>query len=261
MILAIETATRICSVALFDATGVKGVLESAEENAHSRILNVLIDRLMKDLGMELKELSAVAVSKGPGSYTGLRIGVSAAKGLCYAKDLPLIAVNTLESMAFGLREVVESYLKGGFPIAGMKQGVKIVNSKGEPLPAGEDSAGQSILYVPMIDARRMEVYSAIFDQNTNIIRETEAEIIAADSFSNYKDRKLILGGDGAGKCKGILSGDNIYFLPETFNTSARFMQYAALKALEEKHFEDTAYFEPYYLKDFIAGKPKVKGLE
>lgn len=287
MILAIETATRICSVALFDATGVKGVLESDEDNAHSRILHVLIDRLMKDLGVVLEDLSAVAVSKGPGSYTGLRIGVSAAKGLCYAKHLPLIAVNTLESMAFGMHEVLKSDLGGGSPIAGMKSGPVIKNSKGESLAVADDKYPErksgaeafeedpndkglqrekgnfhdQVIYIPMIDARRMEVYSAIIDPDLKTVREAEAEIITADSFADYKNHKLIFGGDGAEKCKSILIGDNNYYLPNTFNTSARFMQNAALKALEEKRFENTAYFEPFYLKDFIAGKPRVKGLQ
>ncbi len=256
MILAIETATRICSVALFDASGVREVLESIEENSHSRVLHVLIDRLMKDQGIGLQDLSAVTVSKGPGSYTGLRIGVSAAKGLCYAKDIPLIGVNTLESMAFGMREVLISDSKGGSQIAGMPGGPVIKNPKGEN--PGLDS---NVCFIPMIDARRMEVYSAIFDTELKSIREAEAEVITTDSFAGYKDYKLIFGGDGAEKCKAILTGDNNYFLPDTFNTSARFMQLAALKALEEKRFENTAYFEPYYLKDFIAGKPRVKGLE
>jgi tRNA threonylcarbamoyladenosine biosynthesis protein TsaB len=244
MILAIETATRICSVALFDASGVIGVLESDEENAHSRILHVLIDRLMKDSKVELNDISAIAVSKGPGSYTGLRIGVSAAKGLCYAKNIPLIAINTLESLAYGMQE----YISGGN---------QAINNR------GDESINESepLLFIPMIDARRMEVYSAIFDNNINLLRETEAEIITDSSFENYKDLKLIMAGDGAEKCKTVLTGSNHYFMPAAFNTSARFMQQSALKALNEKRFENTAYFEPFYLKDFIAGKPKVKGLE
>ncbi len=247
MILAIETATRICSVALFDRSGTKGVLESDEENAHSRILHVLIDRLMRENGLQVQDLDAVAVSMGPGSYTGLRIGVSAAKGLCYAKDIPLIGVNTLESMAYGMKE----YITGG-SLAVSGEGTFTNNDL---------KAEKQLLFIPMIDARRMEVYSAVFDNELRPLRSAEAEIITEASFAQYKDYNLVLGGDGAEKCRAILTGGRFRFLPASFNTSARFMQKSALKALEEKRFEDTAYFEPFYLKDFIAGKPRVKGLE
>lgn len=232
MILAIETATQICSVALFRDWQVIGLLESDEHNAHSRILHILIDRLFKETGTALSDLTAIAVSKGPGSYTGLRIGVSTAKGFCYAKDIPLIGINTLECMA-----------------AGMK---KASAHKGLP---------DNCLLVPMIDARRMEVYSAVFDQNMNPVRETEAEVITADSYTGLRETSpLIIAGDGADKCKELLTGDNIIYL-DNFTTSARYMLEPAINAFNAGRFENVAYFEPFYLKDFIAGKPRVKGLD
>lgn len=230
MILSIETATPVCSVALFDGSNVVGLLESVEVNAHSRILHVLIDKLLKESGTDVNSLDAVAVSKGPGSYTGLRIGVSAAKGICYAKDIPLISVNTLKGMAFGMRSLLDSY-------------------------------DQKTLLVPMIDARRMEVYNAVYNIALETVRETSAEVITEDSFSEFiqKGYKLILAGDGTEKCRSILKHDNFNIIVE-FAASAKYMIEPVNKAFNEKKFEDVAYFEPFYLKDFIAGKPKVKGL-
>ena len=230
--MAIETATGMCSVALFRDGQVIGLLESDEHNAHSRILHVLIDRLFKESGTGLSDLSAVAVSKGPGSYTGLRIGVSTAKGFCYAKDIPLIAVNTLQGMAAGMREVV------------MQRGM-----------------ADNYLLVPMIDARRMEGYSAIYDPMLGTVRETEAEIITAESFTELRrNQPLILAGDGAGKCRELLQHqENIIFL-EGFEASARTLLEPAMIAFNAQKFENVEYFEPFYLKDLIAGKPRVKGL-
>lgn len=233
MILAIETATNVCSVALFRDNGIIGLLESDEHNAHSRILHVLIDRLFNETGTSLSQLTAVAVSKGPGSYTGLRIGVSAAKGFCYAKDIPLIAINTLECMA-----------------AGMKMNL-----------AGSGKTIENPLLIPMIDARRMEVYSAIYNTNLVPIRETQAEIITPESFSNLRlTSPLVIAGDGANKCKNILPEEKIIYLND-FQASAAWMLHPAIDAFRHQRFENTAYFEPFYLKDFIAGKPRVKGLE
>ena len=257
MILAIETATRICSVALFEDTRLIGLLESDEQNAHSRILHILIDKLLKDAGTDLSAVKAIAVSKGPGSYTGLRIGVSAAKGLCYAKNIPLIAINTLESMAFGMKQQAQT--------------------------DGLVSPDVPLYLIPMIDARRMEVFTAIYDRELQTVRETTAEIITGASLNDWgfvsglqdqekihktslqvNSLQIILGGDGAAKCKDILTNgqtvNGLTFL-ESFEASARYMLEPASKAFADKHFENTAYFEPFYLKDFIAGKPRVKGLE
>jgi tRNA threonylcarbamoyladenosine biosynthesis protein TsaB len=239
MILAIETATQICSVALFRDGQVIGLLESDEHNAHSRILHILIDRLFKESGTSLSDISAIAVSKGPGSYTGLRIGVSTAKGFCYAKDIPLIAINTLECMATGMREAIQQ----------------------QKLTDKLASNDLNYLLIPMIDARRMEVYSAVFNAMVQPVRETEAEVITAESFAELrKSHTLILAGDGADKCREMLTGNDIIYLDD-FNASARYMLNPAIDALNAKRFENVAYFEPFYLKDFIAGKPRVKGLD
>ena len=229
-ILHIETATQVCSVAL-SANGILlQLLESCEKNSHSATVTNFIDRVMKSAGMAFKELDAVAVSKGPGSYTGLRIGVSTAKGICYAVDKPLIAVGTLLSMAAGVREGLESR---GFPT----------------------------LLCPMIDARRMEVYCALYDAEGHELREVMAEIIDENSFGSELERdRIIFGGEGAEKCREVLgSRPNAAFL-DGFKASARYMQGLAAGKFEKQEFGNLAYFEPFYLKDFVAGKPRVKGL-
>ena len=229
-ILCIETATTICSVALASDRGVLSERKSSEKNAHSAIVTLFADDILMDVGLEYTDIDAVAVSKGPGSYTGLRIGVSTAKGLCYALDIPLISVNTLQSMAKGMADI-------------------LIN---------EDS---STLFCPMIDARRMEVYSAIFDNNTQEVRETKAEIIEPDSFTEYlRNHKMIFFGDGASKCRDILTHPNAVFYDD-INPSAANMAEIAKEKFKGKRFEDIAYFEPFYLKEFIAGIPRVKGLK
>lgn len=234
VLLCIETATQICSVSLSRDNEILGILESEEKNAHSRILHVLIDRLFKDNNMVVNDVDAIVVSKGPGSYTGLRIGVSTAKGLCYAVNKPLIAINTLEEMAYGMRDRLE------------KESIEFNHSP---------------LFIPMIDARRMEVFLAIFDPNIKEVLPTIAQIISEESFSDYKlNSHLILGGDGADKCKNYLRHENITYL-DNFKASASYMIKPALEAFAAGHFENVAYFEPFYLKDFIAGKPRVKGLD
>ncbi|OQX80152.1 MAG: tRNA (adenosine(37)-N6)-threonylcarbamoyltransferase complex dimerization subunit type 1 TsaB [Bacteroidetes bacterium 4484_276] len=227
-ILHIETATQICSVALSENNRVIATRSSDEKNAHSRVLTVFIKEILKQNNFKPEDLDALAVSMGPGSYTGLRIGVSTAKGLCFAIDKPLIAIGTLQAMAIGMAE-----------------------------KAGSSDA----LYCPMIDARRMEVYSAIFDRGNKQVREILAEIIDEDSFSGQlQTNQMIFAGDGAEKCKAILSPDpNAHFL-DHFIPSAEFMIKIAYEKFKAGKFEDVAYFEPFYLKDFIAGPPKVKGL-
>lgn len=234
ILLCIETATQICSVSLSRNNEVIGILESEEKNAHSRILHVLIDRLLKENDVEVKDVDAIVVSKGPGSYTGLRIGVSTAKGLCYAANKPLIAINTLEAMAHGMKS-------------------RFSNEASR--------TNKPLLFIPMIDARRMEVFTSIFDSDINEVSPTIAQIISEESFSDYKNNNhLVLGGDGAEKCKSYLQHENIMYLDD-FKASASFMITPALEAFEAGKFENVAYFEPFYLKDFIAGKPRVKGLD
>lgn len=231
LILNIETATPVCSVSITDGLAVLALRETSESNSHARVVAVFIDQLLKETGIDKHSLDAIAVSMGPGSYTGLRIGVSTAKGLCYALDKPLIGIGTTESMAYGMKEM---------PLA--------------------DKNGLPVMYVPMIDARRMEVYTALFDENLVRVKETTADIITADSFSSLLEtHHLVIAGDGAGKCYEILGHPNITYLHD-FTVSSVYMKLPAIRQFEAAAFEDTAYFEPFYLKDFIAGKPRVKGL-
>ncbi len=229
-ILHIETATQICSVALSENETIIAGKSSDEKNAHSRVLTVFIDELLKSNDLKPQDLDAIAVSMGPGSYTGLRIGVSTAKGLCYSLDKPLIAVSTLQAMAWGMSA-----------------------------KAGKQSAGA--LFCPMIDARRMEVYAAIFDGSNEQVREILAEVIDENSFAEQlQTQPIYFAGDGAEKCKQLLSSNpNACFL-DGFVPSAEFVAAIATEKFNEGNFEDVAYFEPFYLKDFIAGPPKVKGL-
>jgi tRNA threonylcarbamoyladenosine biosynthesis protein TsaB len=218
-ILNIETATKNCSVAL--AKEGKTVLcrEIAEEGySHAERLHVFIEEIISEAGIQLKDLTAVAVSQGPGSYTGLRIGVSAAKGLCYALNIPLIAVDTLQALA----------------------------SKAEIADG---------LIVPMIDARRMEVYSAVFSAGLDKKREIRAEIIDENSFEAFTE-KLYFVGDCNEKCKTVLAKDNFVFLDEIKYPSANEMSALSFDKYKKSDTVDVAYFEPYYLKDFLITAPK-----
>jgi len=226
-ILNIETATKVCSVAIGRDGELIAFKETHTEKSHATVITLFIREVLKETGIALSDLDAVAVSKGPGSYTGLRIGVSTAKGLCYSLDKPLIAVSTLQAMA---RRRVEN--KSEIPI----------------------------LYCPMIDARRMEVYTAFYDLDNNEVRKTSADIIDENSYADVLDKnKIVFFGDGAAKCKDALSHHaNAIFMDDIF-PSAKNMIPLSEKAFNDEQFEDVAYFEPYYLKDFIAGLPSGKG--
>lgn len=213
-ILNIETATKNCSVAL--AKDGKTVLckEIAEEGySHAERLHVFIEEIIREAGIQLKDLAAVAVSQGPGSYTGLRIGVSAAKGLCYALNIPLIAVDTLQALA---------------------SKAKVADG----------------LIVPMIDARRMEVYSAVFSAGLEKKREILAEIIDKNSFEDFTEN-LYFVGDCNEKCKTVLTKGNFIFLDEIKYPSANEMSALSFDKYKKSDTVDVAYFEPYYLKDFL----------
>lgn len=218
LILNIETATRNCSVALSKAGAITSLKEIAGEGySHAEKLHVFIENVVQEAGYTFKDLNAVAVSMGPGSYTGLRIGVSAAKGLCYALGLPLIAIDTLEVIARNI------------------------------------SVGNGELIIPMIDARRMEVYNAVFTADYNKIRETKAEIITEESFSEFES-KLHLVGDGAAKCAEILNSDKFVYHNEVLFPSAAQMCAMSFNKYKISDTVDVAYFEPFYLKDFIVNK-------
>lgn len=224
LILQIETSTASCSVALSRDGNTIALKEINEQNAHASFLTIFIGELMQQTGLSLKELDAVAVSMGPGSYTGLRIGVSTAKGLCYALDIPLIAVNTLMAMASKKRDL---------------------NPKGD------------FLLCPMIDARRMEVYTAVFDGELREVMPVEAKIIDENSFSGIlMNRQMLFFGDGAGKCREVLGMHSNALFEDDFINSASGMSAIAYSGFLANRFEDVAYFEPYYLKDFIAGGKK-----
>ena len=234
-ILNIETSTRVCSVALAENGKVTAIQESTVKNSHARHITVFAEQIIYEAGITFQDLDAIAVSQGPGSYTGLRIGVSTAKGFCYSLDKPLIAVGTLPSMAFGMIQKLKN----------------------------EESFRDDLLFCPMIDARRMEVYSAVYNSKIEEIREIRAEIIDENSFSGFFNRgkTLVFMGDGAPKCRSVLlsHSENTVFADD-FQPSAAFMAPLAEEKWQKKQFEDTAYFEPFYLKDFIAGIPHVKGL-
>ncbi|MBR1513129.1 MAG: tRNA (adenosine(37)-N6)-threonylcarbamoyltransferase complex dimerization subunit type 1 TsaB [Bacteroidales bacterium] len=231
MILCLETATPVCSVALNESCCTIALRETEGQNAHSEKITNFIREVMEVAHVDYRQLDAVAVSQGPGSYTGLRIGVSTAKGICYAADLPLMAIDTLEAMAYGMKTKLGSQI------------------------------GENDLLIPMIDARRMEVYASVFDAQLNKINDTAALVIDEHSFEDMlKDHRLWLFGDGAPKLGKLFENQPNISIVDGFKPSAAFMLPLAEKALREQKFVDVAYFEPFYLKDFIAGKPHVKGL-
>ncbi len=234
-ILTLETATPVCSVALAKDGELIGFMESEEPNAHSKVLITFIEDVLKQSALTVKDLDAVAVSRGPGSYTGLRIGVSTAKGLCYACDIPLLSPDTLQAMAWGAAQYIH--------------GVELPDYNAD------------IMFCPMIDARRMEVYCAVWDKNNVPISDVEAKIIDQDSFAPIlAEKSMVFFGNGAEKCKEVLGNNpNAYFYDD-MTASAAFLIPLAEQLFEAKNFENLAYFEPFYLKDFVAGAPKVKGL-
>ncbi len=232
LILNIETATQFCSVGLARDGRILAIRESSEKNIHAAMVTVFSEEVILEAGVSMHDLAAVAVSMGPGSYTGLRIGVSAAKGFCYALDIPLIAVPTLQSMAL---------------LASITATDKIGTEK-------------NILFCPMIDARRMEVYTALFDIQNREIKKTEALIVEADSFDEeLKKHYILYFGDGAEKCREVLDPAGMIFL-EGILPSSSGIAVISQEKFKSGEFADLAYFEPYYLQDFIAGKTKVKGL-
>lgn len=239
-ILCIESATEVCSVALFIDGALVSLRESEEKNVHSSRLTTFMEETVREAGMGFHDLDAVAVSMGPGSYTGLRIGVAAAKGMCYAADRPLIAVPTLQAMALGMA--------GDSKVGSWQSAV------------GSRRPG-NLLFCPMIDARRMEVYCGLYDRQGGTIRQETAEVIGEESFSGILHNNVIVfGGSGARKCEDVLGhSPNARFLSD-FRASARYMGSVAHSRYRDGRFENTAYFEPFYLKDFVAGKPRVKGL-
>ena len=219
-ILCIETATTNCSVALsVDGNVIALKEDNSKEYSHAEQLHVYIEDVLLKANIDKSELDAIAVSKGPGSYTGLRIGVSTAKGLCYALDIPLISIATLESLALQVNRE-KSYI------------------------------------VPMLDARRMEVYAAVFSSEKIEIRETKAEILTSDSFSLYlEEGNVVFIGSGVDKLKTLCFHKNAYFLDGKLPSANQMASIAEAK-YKLSDIEDVAYFEPYYLKDFVGTTAK-----
>lgn len=218
-IILIETSTSLCSVALAEDGAVTAYRESSAPKAHASLTAVFVQEVLQERRVTLSDCDAVCVSKGPGSYTGLRVGVSTAKGLCFGSGLPLIAVGTLDTLV-------------------------------------AQAEGEYKYIIPMIDARRMEVYACVFENGAQIT-ETEPVIVDENSFAEYLEQgPCLFIGDGAGKCADVIKHPNAQFCQ--CNPKASAMLSPAMKAYNEKRFEDVAYFEPFYLKEFVATVSKKK---
>jgi tRNA threonylcarbamoyladenosine biosynthesis protein TsaB len=225
LIVSIETSTKVCSVALHKNGELLGDATLWVAQSHSVMLTSLIENVVTHAQHTLEELDAIALGKGPGSYTGLRIGTATAKGLCFALDKPLVAVNSLHAMAAALQQ----------------------------------TAVDNHWFCPMIDARRMEVYCAIYDQHLQEQQATEAKIIDAQSFEDIlSTQKVVFFGDGAAKCKEVLGNNSNALFVDNFHPTARSVGQLAHHAFNQGQTEDIAYFEPFYLKDFVALKPTKK---
>ena len=225
-ILLIESSTALCSVALAEGGVITSYKESSAPKAHASLTAVFIRDILSERGITLNDCDAVCVSMGPGSYTGLRVGVSTAKGLCFGSGKPLMAVGTLDTLVAQARE-----------IPGLDGDLKYV--------------------IPMIDARRMEVYTAVFTPEGKQLTPTAPAIIDENSFAEQLEQGVCLFiGDGAGKCADVIRHPNAHFIQ--CNPKASAMLDPAMSAYKEKRFEDVAYFEPFYLKEFVATVSKKK---
>jgi tRNA threonylcarbamoyladenosine biosynthesis protein TsaB len=226
-LLFLETATEVCSVALSQEDKIAASVCLNMGNSHTEHLFPFIEKVLEESKCTISEIDGVVLSIGPGSYTGLRIGASAAKGICYALNIPLIGVSTLQSIVFGA-----------------------INIQKEE---------QKILYCPMIDARRMEVFTALFDENGKAITKTETKIIDENSFAlELKKQIICFCGNGMLKCQSVLQYPNARFMDAPLVASN--MLIPALLKFENQQFENIAYFEPFYLKEYLAKKSTVKGL-
>ncbi len=228
LILNIETSTEVCSAALSRDGVVFNLKESTDGQNHAKLLTIYIKELLDDSNITVDQLNAVAVSGGPGSYTGLRIGVSVAKGICYASYLPLIAITSLEAMAQYVIRNIENI---------------------------HPDKSRQLLFCPMIDARRMEVYTSFYDSKGIQIRGIQADIIDHQSYLGYLENYSVLFfGNGALKCREAISHPNAIFINDIV-TSASHMAFLSERNFQSQNFADVAYYEPFYLKDFIATVP------
>ena len=228
-ILCLETSTEVCSVALVEDGKVIDFLEDITGQNHSKLLTVFISQLLELNRLKASDFDAVAISEGPGSYTGLRIGVSVAKGFCCAAGIPLIAISSLEAMAWHVVENRERF---------------------------HPDINPSDLFVPMIDARRMEVFTAMYGSTLLPVQKTNALVVEPTSFQEFTGgSRLFLFGNGSAKCKDTLTDRAIHFIDGVIASSIN-MAALANKKFKDNEFVDVAYFEPFYLKDFIATVPK-----
>jgi tRNA threonylcarbamoyladenosine biosynthesis protein TsaB len=232
LILSIETGTDICSVALANDGELMALRESDEGRDHAKKVALFVDELLRETGVQPSDLDAIAVGKGPGSYTGLRIGVSFAKGMCYALNIPLISVGSLDALSEVAREDFDA-------------GILDI----------EDEEWAAARLCPMVDARRMEVYAQIFDNECKSLSEVVAEVVTEQSFKKWREAgKLVIFGNGAKKCAEVLT-DAICV---DVSPSARGIVRLAEQAFNDGKFEDLAYFEPFYLKEFLVIPSKKK---
>ena len=220
--LLLETATEVCSVGISENNQLLALAESKEQYTHVSKITILIEECLKQTGLELSELDAIAVSRGPGSYTALRVGTATAKGICYALEKPLLAIDTLESLA----------------------------------RASNESSEEKVLYAPMIDARRQEVYTAFFDSNFNVLQEAHPLILTETTFAEYLEEgfQIITSGNGAEKCQSIVKNTAIQY--EKIVCSAAHLVKLAKERYANKAFEDLAYYAPFYLKPPNITTPK-----
>ena len=230
ILLHIETATDVCSVALSRGTEIIGLKEEAGGNNHAKNLLPFVEEALKQGSCTIRDLDGVAVSIGPGSYTGLRIGVSTAKGIAYTAGIPVMAISTLEGIA---------------------QGAKALWA---------EASSEPVQIIPMIDARRMEVFTTRYDFEMNPLEEVSSKIVEENTFAELlSEQKVLFCGNGMPKCRELLSASpNACFVDAPI--SAKNLLPAALKKWQAQDFEDVAYFEPFYLKEYVAAKPVVKGL-
>ena len=235
LILSIETGTDICSVALANDGELMALRESDEGRDHAKKVALFVDELLRETGVQPSDLDAIAVGKGPGSYTGLRIGVSFAKGMCYALDIPLIAIGSLDALTEVARE---DYDAGILDI--------------------EEEEWDKAKLCPLVDARRMEVYAAIYDRALRVVRPTAADVVDEASYREFLDEHPVyFFGNGSAKCEGKIVHPNAHFIPN-IRPLAKMMCPLAEKAVALEDYKDVAYFEPFYLKEFVATVAKNK---
>jgi tRNA threonylcarbamoyladenosine biosynthesis protein TsaB len=232
-LLHLETATHVCSVAVSEEGKLKAVEETDTRKNHSQYITTFVQKVLQTANLSFTDLQGVAVSSGPGSYTGLRIGASTAKGLCYGRSLPLISISTLKSLAAGLLSQWDEVCP----------------------PSLKNSQAGSIYLMPLIDSRQHEVYCAVYDGHLETVKAPQPQKVGELFNSETDDRPVVLFGPGTRKLSELPELPDNTFVIDSFVPSARYMVSLAAEKYNKQQFEDTAYFEPTYLKDFMGSKP------